>query len=84
MVEVRSVGDETYRKLGFYAERGVREVIVLHPQDRTVELFRAVAGELRPVSRAADGDLESEVLGVRLRTVEGRLRITWTDGSAEV
>lgn len=84
VVEVRSVGDETYRKLEFYAGIGVREVIVLHPQDRTAELFRAVAGELRPVSRDGAGALESDVLGIRLGTVDGKLRVTWAEGSAEV
>jgi len=84
VVEVRSVGDETYRKLEFYAAVGVREVIVLHPQDRTVELFRAVAGELRPVSRDGEGALGSDVLGIRLRTVDGRLRVSWADGSADL
>lgn len=81
---MRSDGDETYRKLPVYAAVGVREVLVLHPRDRTAELFRAVDGELRPVSPDAEGGLRSDVLGVHLLTVDGRLRITWSGGSATV
>jgi Uma2 family endonuclease len=84
VVEVRSEGDETYRKLPFYAAAGVREVLVLHPHDRRAELFRAVDGELRPVSADAERGLRSDVLGVHLRTVDGQLRITWPEGSAAV
>lgn len=84
VVEVRSDGDETYRKLPFFATVGVREVLVLHPRDRTAELFRAVDGELRPVSPDAEGGLRCDVLGVHLRTVDGQLRIAWADGAAAV
>ncbi len=84
VVEVRSDGDETYRKLPFYAAVGVREVLVLHPRDRTAEPFRAVDGDLRPVSPDAEGGLRSDVLGVHLLTVDGRLRIAWPEGSAAV
>ncbi len=84
VVEVRSEDDETYRKLPFYAALGVREVIVLHPQGRHVELFRSVDGALRPVSADAEGGFVSDVLGIRLRTVDGALHVTWKDGSAEL
>ncbi len=84
VVEVRSEGDETYRKLPFYAAVGVREVLVLHPGDRTAELFRAVDGDLRPVSPDAEGGLRSDVLGVHLVTVDGELRISWSGGAAAV
>lgn len=84
VVEVRSDGDETYRKIPFYGTVGVQEMIVLHPGGRTVELFRAVERELRPVIGDPEGTVESDVLGIRLRTVAGGLRITWSDGSAEV
>ncbi|MDN5751104.1 MAG: Uma2 family endonuclease, partial [Pseudonocardia sp.] len=44
VVEIRSPDDETYAKLDFYAAMGVREVLVLHPKPRRVELFRIVDG----------------------------------------
>ncbi|MGD9529714.1 MAG: Uma2 family endonuclease [Pseudonocardia sp.] len=72
LVEVRSEGDETYRKLEFYAALGVREVLVLHPQPRAVELFRLVDEKYVQVSPAADGAVLVEALGLRV------------DGSADV
>lgn len=84
VVEVRSAGDDTYRKLDFYAALGVREVLVLHPEDRRVELFRRIEDRLLPVTPDGTGELASEVLGIRLATLDGALRITWPDGSAKV
>ena len=84
VVEVRSARDETYDKSPWYAQMGVREMVVLHPQDRRVELFRALGGQLVPVQPGAEGELLSEVLGVTLRTVDGKLEITWDGGSATV
>jgi Uma2 family endonuclease len=68
VVEIRSPGDDTYRKLPFYAARGVREVLVVH-RDRRVELYRRsdrgdVAGEMVAVSPAW-----SEVLDLDLQAV---------------
>ena len=83
VVEIRSPDDDTYAKLHFYAAAGVREMLVLHPKDRRAELFRAVGGRLLPTSTAADG-LASEVLGIRLRTVDGKLRIAWAEGSVDI
>lgn len=84
VVEIRSPRDETYEKLDFYSATGVRELLVVHPEDREVELFRAVGGRLLPVQASRDGGLGSETLGVEFRTVDGRLVLTWPDGSAEV
>lgn len=39
VVEVVSADDETYAKFGFYAARGVDEVIVADPQQRSVRCF---------------------------------------------
>ncbi|GAA1185866.1 hypothetical protein GCM10009608_22050 [Pseudonocardia alaniniphila] len=84
VVEVRSKGDETYDKIDFYGRVGVREMIVAHPRDRRVELFRALGGRLVPVQPGATGELTSEVLGIVLRTVDGKLEISWSEGSATV
>lgn len=84
VVEIRSEGDETYDKIGFYAERNVREMLIVHPQGQWVELLRAVGGKLLPVTTDARGEVRSEVLGAQFATVAGRLRITWDDGSAEL
>lgn len=84
VVEFLSPNDETYEKVEFYGERGVREMIVVHPQERRVELFRALGGRLIPVQPGPDGEHTSEVLGIVLRTVDGKLEITWDGGSAVV
>ena len=84
VVEVRSKDDETYDKIDFYSRIGVREMIVAHPHDRRVELFRALGGRLVPVQPGASGELTSEVLGIVLRTVDGKLEISWSEGSATV
>ncbi|MGD9531154.1 Uma2 family endonuclease [Pseudonocardia sp.] len=84
VVEVRSEGDETYRKLEFYAALGVGEVLVLHPQPRAVELFRLVEEKYVQVSPAADGAVLVETLGLRVAAASDVLRLTWDGGSADV
>jgi hypothetical protein len=84
ILEMRFSGDETYEKIDFYSERGVREMLVADPEERRVELFRAIDGRLTPVHPGPDGGNTSEVLGVTLRTVDGKLEITWDGGSATV
>ncbi|MGQ0625549.1 MAG: Uma2 family endonuclease [Sporichthyaceae bacterium] len=86
VVEVRSARDETYDKLPFYAERGVREVLVLHPEPRAVELFRLGLAGLVAVAPGEDGAVHCEVLGLTLAPAPGggALRLTWAGGSAEV
>jgi hypothetical protein len=59
-------------------------MIVAHPDERRVELFRALGGRLVPVQPAPTGELASEALGIALRTVDGKLEITWSGGSAVV
>jgi Uma2 family endonuclease len=82
VVEIRSPGDDSYRKLPFYAER-VREVLILH-RDRTPELYRGT----ERVEPAEDGSVPSETLAVTFAPVatdDGpRLRITWDGDAAEV
>lgn len=82
VVEIRSPGDDAYRKLPFYAER-VREVLILH-RDRTPELYRG----MEQVPPDADGSVRSEALGVTFTPVATdagpKLRITWDGGTAEV
>lgn len=84
VVEVRSAGDDTYRKLPFLAALGVREVLVLHPTPRHAELFRLVEDQLLPVQADGAGELASDVLGVRVGPAGDTLRLTWDGGSADV
>lgn len=57
VVEVLSPGDETYEKFPFFANQGVKEIIVADPQHRAVRIWRLEGGCYDDVGR-------SEVLGV--------------------
>jgi Uma2 family endonuclease len=73
VIEILSPGDESRAKLGFYAACAVREVWLVDPERRTVELFT-----LGPdgYARAAGDVVRSTVLDLALATVEGpRLRV---------
>lgn len=85
LVEVRSPGDESYKKLPFYASRGIGEVLIIH-RDRTFELRRLGGdGAYFEVGADDDGVTSSSALPVGLQTVKGpALRITWEGGAAEV
>jgi hypothetical protein len=84
VLEMRFPGDEAYEKIDFYSERGVREMLVAHPEEGRIEVFRAVGGRLGPVPPGAGGERTSDVLGITLRTVDGELEITGDGGSATV
>ncbi|MEQ3551723.1 Uma2 family endonuclease [Pseudonocardia nematodicida] len=84
VVEFCSPGDETYDKVEFYAAAGVREMLVVHPGDRRVEVYRAVGNQLLPVQAAAGGMLGLGTLGVELRTEGGALHLSWDGGSAQI
>ena len=79
VVEILSPGDETYRKLHWYASVGVAEVLVIEPTTRAVEVFANVDGRMVPVEPAA-----IECLGVRAEMVDGKLRLTWDGGTADI
>jgi Uma2 family endonuclease len=85
VVEIRSPGDDSYKKMPFYASRGVSEFMIIN-QDRQFELYRLNAqGYLVPVKPDDDGIVRSRVLDVGFSTVDGpRLRVEWDGGSAEV
>lgn len=83
VVEIRSPGDETYEKVGYYAALGVTELLVVHPGDRRAEVYRAVGSQLLPVQAVA-GVLGLDTLGIELRTVDGVLHLSWDGGTASV
>jgi len=80
VVEILSPDDETYAKLGWYASVGVGEVLVIDPTTRRVELFANRDGQMAPV----EPPLVVQALGVQAETVDGRLRLTWEGGTAEI
>lgn len=66
VAEVRSPDDETSAKLGFYAEHGIDEVVVVDPTDRVVRIFvRSADGyqeqPASPLLGLTAGDLAAEL-----------------------
>jgi len=84
VVEILSPNDETYAKLDWYASVGVGQVLVIDPSTRRVELFANRDGRMAPVEPDADGGLLIDALGLRAETVDGRLRLTWDGGTADI
>jgi Uma2 family endonuclease len=79
VVEILSPDDETYAKLDWYAAVGVAEVLVIEPGTRRIELFANRSGRMEPVDPVV-----VDCLGVRAETVDGRLRLTWDGGAADI
>jgi Uma2 family endonuclease len=77
VVEVLSPGDESYEKLPWYAELGTREVLMVNPDSRAVELFVLRGGKLHAALPDPSGAVRSEILGVTFARMEGpKLRVS--------
>jgi Uma2 family endonuclease len=90
LVEVRSPGDDSEAKLPFYAAVGVRELLIMQRDERTLRLFRHDGSALQPVgiSEAKGKDwLPSTVIPFRFHyksTKEGaRTELERTDGVSQ-
>lgn len=79
----RSPHDETCRKLDWYASLGVDEVLVVEPVTRTFELFARQDDRMVLVDPGGAG-VTIRSLGVEAQTIDGRIRLTWDAGTAEV
>lgn len=85
VVEILSPGDESYAKLGFYEEMGVREFLIVDPRTRQFELFRLEGRSLLSVPTDAAGAVTATPLGVTLSSVDGpALRLAWDSRTAEI
>ena len=71
ILEVLSQDDETFEKFSFYAERGVRELLVVDQETCRPELWRRVEGTFEKV----DGPAVSEVTGLVFSWQEGALEV---------
>lgn len=71
-VEVRSVGDESYQKLPFYARVGVLEVWIVDPKTRTPEIF-TIVDRAFVQSPSVAGVHRSPLLDLALSVVAGPL-----------
>ncbi len=66
VVEIVSRGDETWDKLPFYAARGVDEVLIVDPQERSVHWRALARGQYREIDRSALIDFGSAELARRI------------------
>lgn len=68
VIEVRSPGDETFKKFPFYYDLGIPEVIVVHRNTKAVEACVRGATEYERVAPASDGWVASSILDTAFRT----------------
>jgi Uma2 family endonuclease len=66
VVEIVSPGDESRRKLPFYAAHGVDEVLLVDPADHTVHWLALAGGEYREVQRSGLIDIGPGELAERI------------------
>jgi Uma2 family endonuclease len=67
VVEIRSPDDETYEKLGFYAELGVPEVWIVDRDSKAPEIHVLQAGRDEKQAADANGWVQSALTGIELR-----------------
>ena len=72
VLEIRSPNDESYEKLPFFAKLGVREVVIIDPDTKRVEVFALAEGAYaqRPVNDR--GAVRIETLGIAVTVREGQ------------
>jgi Uma2 family endonuclease len=87
LVEIQSPGDDTEEKVPFYGQIGVRELLIIHRDKRTLRLLRLEGGELVLVQPTLlDGKewLVSSVLPLAFRRTvskgKPRTQVRRTDG----
>jgi Uma2 family endonuclease len=79
VVEIRSPYDETYEKLPFYAEIGVREVWVVDRDTKAVEVHVLETEAYRLLAPHEEGWSASAVTGLELRGHDGRVELRWSN-----
>jgi Uma2 family endonuclease len=66
VIEIVSPGDESWEKLPFYAAHGVRELVIVDPQQRTVSWLGLEAGEYQHLKRSRLVELGAAELAKRI------------------
>jgi Uma2 family endonuclease len=66
VLEVVSPDDETWEKLAFYAHRGVEELLIVDPRERTVHWLALAGGRYAPVARSGLVELGPDQLYARI------------------
>jgi len=70
-VEIRSPADDTFKKLPFYADHGVDELVIVDPQQQTVEWFALSEGGYRSVERSGLIEVAAAELAERIDWPQG-------------
>jgi len=65
-VEIRSPGDDALKKLSFYAAHRVDELVIVDPQECTIEWLALTEGEYRKIERNSLIDLGGADLAHRI------------------
>jgi len=65
VLEMRSPDDETYDKFPFWADIGVKEVIVIDPENRALEIYRLAGRQYVAVSADEQGRAHAATIDVR-------------------
>ena len=91
LVEIQSPGDDTEEKVPFYGKIGVRELLIVHRDKRTLQLLRLDREELvlvKPASLEGKEWLVSEVLPLAFRRTVSkgtpRTQVRRTDGKPDL
>lgn len=81
VIEIRSPGDESYEKLGFYARLGVPEVWIIDRDTKTPEVYVLDVDHYQKQPASEEGWIVSAATGVQLRPAGGELSIQMIDDS---
>ncbi len=87
VLEIRSPYDETYEKFDFWANLGLPEIIVLHPELRTAEVYRLAGTRYLATSADDRGRVHAASIDVRFSTIAGdspRLRVECAGDASEI
>lgn len=68
VIEIRSPGDETYKKFPFFHRLGVPEVIVVQRDTKAVEIYTRGEAEYERLPTQPDGSVVSSILDTVFRT----------------
>jgi len=79
VIEIRSPGDESYEKLGFYAKLGVPEAWIIHRDTKAPEVYVLDAGRYEKQLAGEEGWISSAATGIQLRPADGKLSVEMID-----
>jgi len=86
VVEIHSLGDESYDKLPFYRDLGVDEVWIIHRDTKVPEIHALKRGPYKVLPANADGWIRSPATNLELKATDAAklaIRITNDDSTRE-